>query len=43
MTIEWPSGKKDMIPDIKPNRFVTVQEGKGIVSAYDIVKSPKTM
>ncbi len=43
MTIEWPSGKKDMIPDIKPNQFVTVQEGKGIVSAYDIVKSPKTM
>jgi len=43
MTIEWPSGKKDMIPDIKPNQFVTVQEGNGIVSAYDIVKSPKTM
>ena len=40
MTIEWPSGKKDTIPNIKPNQFLTVQEGKGIISAKELVKSP---
>jgi hypothetical protein len=40
ITIEWPSGKKDVIPDVKPNQFLTVQEGKGIISTQDIVKSP---
>jgi hypothetical protein len=40
ITIEWPSGKKDLIPDVKPNQFLTVQEGKGIISTQDIVKSP---
>jgi len=39
MTIAWPSGQKDSIPDIKPNSFVTVQEGKGIISARPIVLS----
>jgi len=37
MTIVWPSGQKDSIANIKPNQFVTVQEGKGIVSARPIV------
>ena len=36
MTIVWPSGQKDSIPAVKPNQFVTVQEGKGIVSARPI-------
>jgi hypothetical protein len=40
ITIEWPSGKKDVIPDVKPNQFLTVEEGKGIISTQDIVKSP---
>jgi len=39
MTIAWPSGQKDSIPDIKPNQFVTVQEGKGIISARPVVFS----
>jgi hypothetical protein len=39
LEIVWPSGKKDSIPDIKPNQFITVQEGKGLVSAQPIVFS----
>jgi hypothetical protein len=37
--IVWPSGQKDTIPDIKPNQFITVKEGKGIISARPIVFS----
>ena len=39
LEILWPSGQKDTIPDIKPNQFITVKEGKGIVSAQPIVFS----
>jgi enediyne biosynthesis protein E4 len=35
--IAWPSGRKDSITEVKPNQFVTVKEGKGIVSSYPIV------
>jgi hypothetical protein len=34
--IVWPSGQKDAISDIEPNQFITVKEGKGIVSAQPI-------
>jgi hypothetical protein len=34
--IVWPSGQKDAISDVKPNQFITVKEGKGIVSAQPI-------
>lgn len=34
--IAWPSGRKDSIPNVKPDQFVTVQEGKGIISASPI-------
>jgi hypothetical protein len=37
LQIVWPSGKTDSITGIKPNQFVTVQEGKGIISAQPIV------
>ena len=33
LTIVWPSGQKDSIANVKPNQFITVQEGKGIISA----------
>jgi enediyne biosynthesis protein E4 len=36
LKIAWPSGQKDSIADVKPNQFVTIQEGKGIVSATPI-------
>jgi hypothetical protein len=37
LQIVWPSGKTDSMTGIKPNQFVTVQEGKGIISAQPIV------
>jgi hypothetical protein len=37
--IVWPSGQKDTIPDVKPNQFITVKEGKGTISAQPIVFS----
>ncbi|HKR00487.1 MAG TPA: CRTAC1 family protein [Pyrinomonadaceae bacterium] len=39
MTLEiiWPSGQTDIIPEVKPNQFITVQEGKGITAAAPIV------
>jgi hypothetical protein len=36
LQIVWPSGRKDSLADVKPNQFVTIQEGKGIVSAAPI-------
>jgi hypothetical protein len=33
----WPSGQKDTIADVKPNQSITVQEGKGIISAAPVV------
>jgi enediyne biosynthesis protein E4 len=36
MQIVWPSRRKDTITDLKPNQFVTIQEGKGIVAAAPI-------
>jgi hypothetical protein len=37
LEIVWPSGQKDNIPDVKPNQFITVKEGKGIISSRPIV------
>jgi enediyne biosynthesis protein E4 len=37
LSIVWPSGQKDDVANVAPNQFVTVQEGKGIVSARPIV------
>jgi hypothetical protein len=37
MEIVWPSGQKDSIPGVKPNQYITVKEGKGIISAQAIV------
>jgi hypothetical protein len=36
LQIVWPSGKSDSMTGIKPNQFITVQEGKGIISAQAI-------
>lgn len=32
--VTWPSGRKDSIPDIKPNQFITIQEGKGLIASH---------
>jgi enediyne biosynthesis protein E4 len=37
LEIEWPSGQKEVIPDVKPNQAITVQEGKGITASAPIV------
>lgn len=39
LEIVWPSGQKDTIPDIKPNQFITVKEGKGITATQPIIFS----
>jgi enediyne biosynthesis protein E4 len=36
LEIVWPSGHKDSIPKVEVNQFVTIQEGKGIVSSTAI-------
>jgi hypothetical protein len=36
LEIVWPSGKKESARDIQPNQFITLQEGKGIVSQQPI-------
>ena len=36
LQIDWPSGQKDTIKDIKPDQFITVEEGKGIIAAQPI-------
>jgi hypothetical protein len=38
--IRWPSGSKQSIADVQPNQFITVQEGKGIVSSHPIDFTP---
>jgi hypothetical protein len=41
LTIVWPSGQKDFVAKVEPNQFITVKEGKGIISARPIVfKTP---
>src|SRR6202035_2392104 len=36
LMVVWPSGQKDSIPNIKPNQYIVVQEGKGIISAHPV-------
>ncbi len=35
--ITWPGNQKDSIADVKPNQFISVQEGKGVTSSEPIV------
>ncbi len=39
LEIAWPSGHKDVVPNVKPNQFVTIQEGKGLIAGQPIVFS----
>jgi len=42
LDIVWPSGKKESARNIQPNQFLTLYEGKGIVSQYPIhLNGPK--
>jgi hypothetical protein len=40
LEVAWTSGKKDSISNVKPNQLVTVEEGKGVVSAKPIPVNP---
>jgi hypothetical protein len=42
LSIVWPSGRKESITDIKHNQFITIEEGKGLVSAKPIVFMPRS-
>src|SRR5258705_1617119 len=37
LEIVWPGGQREVLPDVKSNQSITVQEGKGITSASPIV------
>jgi hypothetical protein len=36
LEVVWPSGQRDSISNIKPNQFITLKEGKGVISAQPI-------
>ena len=38
LEVVWPSGQKDTVSPVKPNQFITVKEGRGIIWAQAIVK-----
>ncbi len=42
VTVEviWPTGRKETIGGVAPNQYLTLQEGKGIVSTEPIVFTP---
>ncbi|HKV38900.1 MAG TPA: CRTAC1 family protein, partial [Blastocatellia bacterium] len=37
LEVVWPSGRTDVVPDVIANQFITIQEGKGVVSAQPVV------
>jgi hypothetical protein len=39
--VEWPSGQKDRIVNIPANQFLTIEEGKGIVSKAAPAQTPR--
>jgi hypothetical protein len=41
LTVEvvWPGGQRESFTDIKPNQSITIQEGKGVVAAEQIIFS----
>jgi hypothetical protein len=36
LEVIWPGGHKDTISGVKPNQFITVREGRGIIAAQPI-------
>ncbi len=42
LEIVWPTRQKQVIPNVKPNQFITVQEGKGVLAAQPITISGAT-
>ncbi len=43
LEVVWPSGRKESVANIKPDQFITLEEGKGMISEQPIVFSkPQT-
>jgi hypothetical protein len=42
LEIAWPSGRKETLSHVKPDQFLVIEEGKGIVSLNPITFTPKT-
>jgi hypothetical protein len=40
--IHWPSGEVDRLTNVDADQFVTVQEGKNIISVHPYGKPPMT-
>jgi enediyne biosynthesis protein E4 len=36
LEVLWPSGHKDTVSDLRPDQFITVEEGKGVVATQEI-------
>ncbi len=38
VTVEvvWPSGRRDSVPNVKPNQFIIIEEGKGLSAAHSL-------
>jgi len=41
LEIIWPNGRKETVPNVQPNRFLTITEGKGITADHPLTLSPK--
>ncbi len=41
LSVVWPTGRKESFTEIKHNQFITIEEGKGIVSAMPIAFKPR--
>ena len=39
LEIVWPDGRKESVANIRPNQFITLEEGKGMISAQPVVFS----
>jgi hypothetical protein len=33
--VRWPSGVIDRVPNLNPNKILTIKEGKGVVEQKD--------
>ncbi len=42
LEIEWPSERRESLGHVKPDQFLVIEEGKGIVSAQPIAFMPKS-
>jgi enediyne biosynthesis protein E4 len=39
--VAWPSGHRDSVSNVKPNQFITIEEGKGLVNTNPSTQSSR--